>query len=200
MTGAQATSPIALLRHFPTAWNGEQRLQGRTDIPLTDAARETLRALMLPPPWDTARIVASPLSRAFETAKILAQGRRVDTDERLVEQSWGDWEGQQAYKLLADPNSGFTPTHDWGPDTKAPNGESAREAWARTRPALAAIAETGQRTLIVTHKALMRRIMLNADPSDMPEIKRARLYPIDLGKTGLPRKIHPPTRLIARAP
>ncbi|MEM9736902.1 MAG: histidine phosphatase family protein, partial [Pseudomonadota bacterium] len=32
---------VALLRHYPTDWNGEARLQGQTDRPLTEAARET---------------------------------------------------------------------------------------------------------------------------------------------------------------
>jgi hypothetical protein len=50
---------IALLRHFPTDWNAEGRLQGRTDIPLSAASREGLSALALPPPWD-ARAPSSP--------------------------------------------------------------------------------------------------------------------------------------------
>lgn len=189
---------IALLRHYPTSWNLEARLQGQTDIALADEARATLQTLALPKPWGKARIVSSPLVRARETAEILAQGRPVEIDVRLVEISWGDWEGQRAEDLLADPSSGFTPTHEWDADTKAPNGESGREAWARTRPALAGMAAHGGLTLLVTHKALMRRIMMNADPEIWPEIKRGRIYPIDLGPTGLPRTMHPPVRLIPR--
>ena len=36
---------LALLRHGHTAWNRAGRLQGRTDIPLDDAARTLLAGL-----------------------------------------------------------------------------------------------------------------------------------------------------------
>ncbi len=42
---------IALMRHFPTGWNQANRVQGHTDIPLTDAARKTLHNLAIPEPW-----------------------------------------------------------------------------------------------------------------------------------------------------
>ncbi|MEM7745799.1 MAG: histidine phosphatase family protein [Pseudomonadota bacterium] len=188
---------IALLRHYPTAWNAQRRLQGQTDVPLTAEARETLQGLALPPPWDTARIVASTLSRARETAQILAPDRDIDVDARLVELSWGEWEGQTAHALLKDPANGFRPTHEWGPDTKAPGGESAREAWERARPALADIAD-GPPALVVTHKALMRLILTRATDGAPPEIKRGRLYPLTLRPTGLPRDPGEPLRLVDR--
>lgn len=190
---------IALIRHYPTPWNKEARLQGQTDIPLTDDARETLRGLKMPPSWDQARLIASTLSRAVDTATLLADGRKVTQDQRLVELSWGDWEGQQAKDLLADPASGFRPTHEWDADTRAPGGESRNDAWARTRPALAEIAADPTPAVIVTHKALMRIILgVACDWQGMPEIKRGRLYPLTLRASGLPRNVQDPVRLIPR--
>ncbi|MEM0988693.1 MAG: histidine phosphatase family protein [Pseudomonadota bacterium] len=188
---------IAIIRHYPTHWNGAQRLQGQTDVPLTDEARETLRGLRMPAPWNTARLIASPLSRAHETAQILAEGRAVTTDARLVEISWGEWEGQTAYKLLKDPASGFRPTHEWGPDTKAPGGESSREAWDRLRPALIDIATDPTPAVLVLHKALMRLILNRANDgsTEVPEVKRGRLYPMVLRPSGLPRELGEAVRL-----
>ena len=187
---------IALMRHFPTAWNAEQRLQGRADVPLTDEAREILKGLSLPRPWDNARIISSPLVRATETATILARGRPVVLDEGLVELSWGAWEGRTAADLLSDPEADFRPTHEWDADTKAPEGESAREAWARLRPALAAIAADPAPAVVIAHKALMRLVLGNAcNWQGMPEIKRGRLYPLTIGETGLPRELGEPVRL-----
>ena len=188
---------VALIRHYPTPWNKEQRLQGRSDIPLSDEARETLRTLALPAPWDQARIIASPLCRAVETAEILAGGRPVETDERLVELSWGEWEGRTASELFADPGADFRPTHEWGPDTKAPGGESGNEAWDRVRPALAELATGPGPILLVMHKALMRLILGYAHNwAGAPEIKRGRLYEVTLRGTGLPRNPQPPVRLV----
>lgn len=187
---------IALMRHYPTAWNAARRLQGRTDVPLTDQARDTLADLTMPPPWDRARLIASPLSRADQTARILAAGREVETDPRLVELSWGAWEGKCADDLERDPAANFRPTHLWGPDDRAPDGESPAEAWVRILPALVAIA-AGPPAVVIIHKALMRLILQRAGVAD-PEIKRGRLYPVTLAHDGMPGAPEAPARLVPR--
>lgn len=187
---------IALMRHYPTAWNAAQRLQGRTDVPLTDQARATLSGLAMPPPWDRARLIASPLSRAVETARILAAGRTLEIDPRLVELSWGAWEGRCAGDLERDPAANFRPTHLWGPDDRAPDGESLEEAWVRIRPALVAVA-AGPPAVLVIHKALMRLVLRRAGVAE-PEIKRGRLYPLTLGADGTPGTPERPARLLPR--
>ena len=190
---------VALLRHFPTDWNAEARLQGRADRPLTPAARLRLAGLRLPAPWDRAVILASPLSRAQETAEALAGGRAIRLDPALVEQDWGAWEGRRAADLLAEPGSGFVPTHRLGWHDRPPRGESRADLWARLRPALARIARPA---VIVTHKGVMRAILSKAGaaPSDdgAVEIRRARLYPVAIDSGGIPRATAPPLRLEPR--
>ncbi len=191
---------IALLRHFPTSWNQEHRLQGQTDIPLIDEARQELHGLAIPAPWDTARIIASPLSRAAETARILARGRPVANDARLVEISYGEWEGQHGADLLADPNSGYVNVEDGGWHRRPPGGESHWEAWERVQPALAEIAADSAPALLIVHRALMRVILARAWgwDYDRPEpfrIKRGRLYPLILLPDGTPTAPEDPVRL-----
>ncbi len=190
-------TPIALIRHYPTAWNVEKRLQGQADIPLTDTARQTLSGLAMPPPWSAARLIASPLSRAAKTARLLAAERTVEQEPRLVELSWGDWEGRLAAELEADPDAGFRPTHLWSGADRAPGGESPDQAMARALPALADIAAIGEATVIVTHKALMRLILRRAGVVE-PEIKRGRLYPLSVSESGEPGCPEVPVRLVAR--
>jgi probable phosphoglycerate mutase len=191
---------IALLRHFPTAWNNEHRFQGQVDIPLTDGSRQQLRDLALPASWGSTRIIASPLLRADETARILARGRPVTLDPRLVEISFGDWEGLHGADLLADPDSGYVNVEDWGWHRRAPGGESPWDVWQRVQPALAEIAFEAAPTLLVVHRALMRVILARAWDwnYDCPEpfkIKRERLYPLTLLPDGSPTKPEGPDRL-----
>lgn len=190
-------TPVALMRHFPTAWNAERRLQGGTDVPLCPDARVLLAGLRLPPPWDQARLVASALSRAAETARLLAGGRAVVTDQRLGELRFGAWEGRCTAELAADPATGFRPSAEWGPDDRAPGGESLAELWARLAPALAAIAAEPHPAVIVTHKAAMRVILRRAGVVE-PEIKRGRLYPLSLDAEGRPSEPGPSVRLVRR--
>lgn len=192
---------VALLRHYPTDWNNERRLQGQIDRPLTEDAREALAGMALPPEWAEARIVTSTLSRTIDTARLLAPGRAIEQEARLVEVAWGKWEGKRAADLLADSESGFVPTGDMRWDDRPPGGESMADAWGRIQPALAEIA-AGPPALLVIHKAVMRVILGFAMNWRLPEggveIKRGRLYPLTLRPSGMPTAPEPALRLVTR--
>lgn len=192
---------VALIRHYPTDWNRERRLQGQIDRPLTDDARETLASLALPHEWRDARIIASTLSRSVDTAHLLSPGTPIEQDPRLVEIAWGEWEGQRAEDLLQRPGSGFVPTGDMDWHMRPPGGESMADAWDRLRPALAEIA-AGPSAVLVLHKAIMRVILGFAWEWRLPggevDIKRGRLYPLTLRASGTPCRPEEPVRLIAR--
>ena len=75
---------VALLRHGRTEWNDVRRMQGRADISLSDAGRAQVAAWRLPAALAGARIVASPLARAIETARLLC-GTEPAVERRLRE-------------------------------------------------------------------------------------------------------------------
>ena len=89
---------IYFVRHGETVWNREKRIAGSTDVALTEKGREEaeergkeLEKLGL----KVDRIYSSPLSRAYDTALIIASHLKVEVekDERLREQAFGYWEG-----------------------------------------------------------------------------------------------------------
>lgn len=85
-----------VLRHGQTDWNQQARLQGSTDIPLNDTGREQARtAARILATEGLTRIVASPLSRALETAQIVAAAAGLEPviDARLTERNFGKFEG-----------------------------------------------------------------------------------------------------------
>lgn len=172
---------LALLRHGHTAWNRAGRIQGRSDIPLDDDARHALAHLRLPAPWDSADILASPLGRAQETARLVS-GRDPATEPALIEMHWGDWEGEQGIQLHANPDSGFRHIEDWGWTYRPPGGESPADLRARLTPWLTSLSRD---TVAVTHIGVMRVILAlasgwNFDGPAPFQIKRNRLYVIDL--------------------
>ena len=61
----------AIIRHAPTQWNVERRLQGRTDIGLGAQGRIVAASWAVPSAWQEWRLLVSPLVRARETAAIL---------------------------------------------------------------------------------------------------------------------------------
>nr|WP_255633131.1 histidine phosphatase family protein [Demequina sp. TTPB684] len=97
---------MILVRHGETDWNAAFRLQGASDIPLNDRGRAQARAAapLLAQLAPVERIVSSDLSRAHETARIIAEetGAEVLTDARLRERCYGVWEGLELAVRRAD--------------------------------------------------------------------------------------------------
>lgn len=118
---------VLLVRHGETAWNREGRYQGRTDIPLSPDGEAQVRALgqrLAHLPIDIA--IASPLSRAKNTAQAILAGREtpLELDEGLLEISHGQWEGQLASDIELSHAEMFG-TWRSRPDRDVPAGPEA---------------------------------------------------------------------------
>jgi probable phosphoglycerate mutase len=149
---------IVALRHAPTAWNRDQRLQGRTDVALDEEGVAVAARWRTPPDWADYRILSSPLQRARMTASILFPDAEIGIDRRLIEMDFGAWEGKRLADLRADPAEDAAAREDLGLDFKAPKGESPREVQARIQPLLVRLAELQRPTVLVTHKAVIRAL------------------------------------------
>jgi len=117
-----------LVRHGETEGQSSIRFHGRNDVRLSDVGRAQIRALV---PWlahvPFVRVVHSPLLRAAESARILAEGCGIHasslvTEERLREISFGDCEGMTKEEIeAAFPD--FWRAHRAGATEGFPNGE-----------------------------------------------------------------------------
>ena len=159
---------ILLARHGETPWNAEGRYQGQVDIPLSEVGQQQARSLG--ERLSTVRIdraVASPLSRAAETARLALGADRASQlafDEGLLEIGHGDWEGLLASEIRQrDPER----LQAWRnvPDTvqmPGPGGESLQQVLDRAWPGLArACAGLGddETLLVVAHDAVNRVLL-----------------------------------------
>lgn len=182
---------LALIRHGPTEWNGEGRLQGRSDIRLSREGRDAVARWRLPPDMAGWPIVASPLTRTRETAALLTNGADVALDPRLIEMSFGDWEGLKLADLRAEDPEGMAANEDQGLDFQPPGGESPRHVQARVMPLLAGWAEDGQDRIAVTHKGVIRAVFAAAMEWNMlgkPPVKlmweHAHIFDVSPGPMG----------------
>lgn len=155
---------LYIIRHGETNWNKEMRLQGQSDIPLNeygiDLAKVTADALK---DVNFDCVYSSPLSRAYETAKILVQDKcPIIKDERLKEISFGVDEGVNKDEL-GDHFTNFF----FSPEKYTPSegGETIEELCHRTLDFLEDIIypmkDTDKKILIVAHGALNKAIMAN---------------------------------------
>lgn len=83
---------IYLIRHGQTEWNVQKRIQGREDIPLSEEGRlQAERCSRAFSGRELAAVLSSPLSRAVDTAKVIAAAANttVSADNRLIERDFG---------------------------------------------------------------------------------------------------------------
>lgn len=156
---------ITMLRHGRTAWNAERRIQGRTDIPLSEEGRSALQGLRLPPELDAGVWVSSPLMRATETAQILSGGRPVATDARLMEMNFGEWEGHTHADLMAADPQGMHNSEARGMLMRPPGGETPAEVATRLLDFLTGREEPA--LVLVAHKGVIRAALARASGWDM---------------------------------
>jgi probable phosphoglycerate mutase len=94
---------LLLIRHGQTSWNVEHRLPGQIPgVELNETGRKQAArladALTIIP---ISAIISSPLERAYETAKILAQQYKLDIqfEPDLMDTELGHWTGQSFDEL-----------------------------------------------------------------------------------------------------
>lgn len=156
--------PFAILRHAPTAWNAEGRLQGLTDTSLSREGEETARRWRLPPPAADWKRVSSPLLRARQTAELLRPAMPVGVESGLREMSFGAWEGCTLKELRATGGRAFAAAEAAGLDFQPPGGESPRTVMARIGGWASALREP---VVAVSHKAAIRALLALATGWDM---------------------------------
>src|SRR5207244_2230511 len=95
---------LLVVRHGETTWNHEWRLQGQTDVELSDFGRAQARRLADRLKHEPIVVAySSDLKRCWETATIALSGRDVPLhpDRRLREVHLGEWQGQTADEVRA---------------------------------------------------------------------------------------------------
>ncbi len=174
-----------MLRHGPTAWTAERRMQGRTDIALSAEGRTAVSGWRLPRQAAGFAWVTSPLARARETAALLGHGD-APADARLVEMSFGDWEGRRLADLRVEFGAAMEALEGRGLDFRAPGGESPRDVQQRLAPFLIEVGRREGGLVAVTHKSVIRSLyalatgwpMLGRSPDRLAEFA-LHLFTVD---------------------
>jgi broad specificity phosphatase PhoE len=158
------TTRLLLVRHGATQLTAEDRFAGDVGVDLSEEGRFQARKLAQRLARDPiGAVYASPLSRAHETASIIAEPHGLPVMERpeLREIGHGRWEGLTRREVEQRFNDEYT-AWETDPFTFAPEGgESGLSVLARALPALRAIvvAHAGQTVLVVSHKATIRLLL-----------------------------------------
>ena len=165
---------LLFIRHGPTVWNVEGRIQGQTNIELSDAGRREVLGWSVPAEFRDYQWTASPLSRATETAELLG-APKVQAEPRLKEMNWGTWEGHTLAELRAVNGADMADNEARGLDFQPPQGESPRMVRLRLQDWVGDVREAGHAVVAVTHKGVIRAALSLATGWDMTEKSIHRL-------------------------
>ncbi len=152
---------FTLLRHGESVGNAESRWQGQSDFPLTDTGCAQARALA--ERWQAEEVTfdqvfTSPLERARETARIVAEVLNVpvESDPLLLERAIGGFSGLTTLEVHLLPQPEFiNPYHDVGG-----NGEGDWALFLRAGQALQKLLrQPVGRYLVVSHGGLLNQFM-----------------------------------------
>ncbi|MCF8547424.1 MAG: histidine phosphatase family protein [Pontimonas sp.] len=154
-----------IVRHGETEWNKVRRIQGVSDIPLNDTGLQQAHAvaeILSAHSFDA--IVSSPLSRARDTARVIAERLGMPEPEifqGLIERNYGDAEGSNGQDL----------DHLYPPGTEIPGREPREAVTAR---ALAVLRELALRhpdsdVIAVAHGGVIRSVVEHVAPGQHNE-------------------------------
>lgn len=156
---------LFIVRHGQTIWNKEHRLQGKYNSDLTEIGRE--QAIILGEHLRKNNIqidhfISSPLGRAFETAKLIANTDEIIIRDNLAEMAFGKWEGKDLDEIKEEAPEEFynffNEAHKYDPSIN--EGENFTSLEARVRDELKHLTSTYQNEniLIVSHGITIKMI------------------------------------------
>lgn len=177
---------LFLVRHGESPSNRELRYLGRRDEPLTEAGvrqAECLAAALAG--LALAAVYASPLQRATETGRLIAEGAGLPlvAEPRLIEQCFGEWEGLTRAELLARGGEDRERLLRWESDADAapPGGESLTSVETRMRSLLADLAAAhqagGAPVALVSHVSPIKALLCAALGAPLLTARRLFLDP-----------------------
>lgn len=154
-------SRLVLVRHGETVGNSSTRFHGRGDVELSAAGREQARETRAAIPGEGFElVVASPLRRAWQMARLLTPGRAVRLEANFREIDFGRWEGLTRQEIAAcDPILHA----DWQartPGFEFPEGERRADFRARVQRGLERLHASGASSaILVAHKGVIRTLV-----------------------------------------
>ena len=158
---------IILVRHGVTEWNSIGKVQGSSDVKLSQEGIHQARLLAAHFPFQHVdAIYSSPLERAQTTATILANkfNVHVQLEPKFRETSFGDWEGMSLRDLAKVDPENFEKFFMQPEELKISNAETFQQTQERAMYAIQKIIskykdEKNSHIIIVAHGAVNRTIL-----------------------------------------
>lgn len=171
---------LILVRHGETVWNAEGRIQGHTDVPLSDRGMKQAKMVAQRLAGvHLSAVYSSDLLRARATAEIIAvrHGVAVRTTDALREAYLGEWQGLTVAEA-AEQDADLVAL--WKSDSVAhrpPRAERLEDVQARAVSAVQQIIRDhpNQTVAVVSHGGPIKSVICWAIGAPLSSIPRMRM-------------------------
>jgi probable phosphoglycerate mutase len=142
---------VLLVRHGETEWSRSGQHTSRTDLPLlADGEADALALGRRLSAYDPVLVLASPMTRARETARLAGLGDAVEITPDLHELGYGEYEGRTTPEIRQE-RPGWSVWTDG-----SPNGEPLADAAARADRVIARAVDAGGDVALFAHGHILR--------------------------------------------
>lgn len=170
---------LFLVRHGETDWNTNLRFQGQSDIGLTELGRaQAIKLGRTLAAENISAIYSSDLSRAVDTAKIIAGGHDLNIVKmpELREINFGVWEGLTGEEIRKQYGALYEKWRNNTTEVTIPQGESLAAVAGRTVGAIRRLVDrhNNESVIVVTHGGVIRCIVADVLRMDLNHFWRLR--------------------------
>ncbi len=149
---------LTIIRHAQTKANLAGTFCGARDLPLTPLGHRMAAALFRNPNLvGVEHLISSPFIRARSTARALGDAlglKSVQTDRRLRELEFGNWEGLAPSAVRNQPDFSAWQRNPF--ENAPPDGETGEQVLSRTMEAVGEALQRFRNVAVVTHKSPAR--------------------------------------------
>jgi len=154
---------LILARHGETLWNVEKIYRGRTDVSLDEAGIRQAELLgKYLSNWELEAIYSSPLSRALDTANIIASYQKVGVQvaEGLIDFDYGEWQSlseQDAKRLYPALHNEW---HNNPHKVRMPSGESLEDVRRRAIKVVNDVISQYQGSVVLVSHRVVNKVLI----------------------------------------
>jgi broad specificity phosphatase PhoE len=164
--GGMQMTRVYLVRHGTTEWNKEEIFRGRVDCKLNETGQAEARALagyFKDIPVEV--IYSSPLSRATETAQVIAsaKGLRVLSDPAFLDMDFGAWQGLPLREVKEKYSELYRVWRERPQAITFSGGENLAQVRARAWEGLARVVqENPEKTVLIISHRVVNKVLICA--------------------------------------
>jgi len=154
---------LILARHGETVWNVEKIYRGRTDVNLDKVGIKQAELLgKYLSNWELAAIYSSPLSRALDTANIVARYQKIGVQiaEGLIDFDYGEWQALPEQEVKRLYPALLNEWHNNPHKVRMPGGESLEDVRGRAIEVVNDVLSKYQGSVVLVSHRVVNKVLI----------------------------------------